>query len=44
MEHLCPPVAFRCRDIEELAQCGDAVDLAFQLEVDEWRNEGLPNS
>ena len=32
-----PAIAFRCRDIAELAECGNAVDLAFQLEVDQWR-------
>ncbi len=32
-----PAIAFSCRDIEQLSECGAAVDLAFQLEVDEWR-------
>jgi len=32
-----PAIAFRCRDIETLAGCESAVDIAFELEVDEWR-------
>lgn len=32
-----PAIAFRCRDIERLADNDAPVDLAFQLEVDEWR-------
>lgn len=32
-----PAIAFRCRDIDKLAQNDAPVDLAFQLEVDEWR-------
>jgi len=32
-----PAIAFRCRDIEELVAHDAAVDLAFELEVDEWR-------
>jgi single-stranded-DNA-specific exonuclease len=32
-----PAIAFRCRDIDKLAENDAPVDLAFQLEVDEWR-------
>lgn len=32
-----PAIAFRCRDIDVLSNCDAAVDLAFELEVDEWR-------
>jgi len=32
-----PAIAFRCRDIEQLALEEAAVDLTFQLEVDQWR-------
>lgn len=32
-----PAIAFRCRDIEDLAAHDAAVDLAFELDVDEWR-------
>lgn len=32
-----PAIAFRCRDIDVLSACDTAVDLAFELEVDEWR-------
>ncbi|MBE0475804.1 MAG: single-stranded-DNA-specific exonuclease RecJ [Coriobacteriia bacterium] len=30
-------IAFRCRDIESLTECCQAVDLAYQLNADEWR-------
>ncbi len=30
-------IAFRCRDIQELSDRDAAVDLAFQIEADEWR-------
>ncbi|HET6351977.1 MAG TPA: single-stranded-DNA-specific exonuclease RecJ [Coriobacteriia bacterium] len=32
-----PAIAFRCRDIEELVEHEAQVDIAFELEVDEWR-------
>ncbi len=32
-----PAIAFRCRDIDELIARDAAVDIAFGLEVDEWR-------
>lgn len=32
-----PAIAFRCRDIETAAHEERAVDLAFELDVDEWR-------
>jgi single-stranded-DNA-specific exonuclease len=32
-----PAIAFRCRDIDSLAGQDAAVDLAFELDVDEWR-------
>lgn len=32
-----PAIAFRCRDIDELVEHDAAVDLAFELSVDEWR-------
>lgn len=32
-----PAIAFRCRDIEELAQEDASVDVLFELDVDEWR-------
>ncbi len=32
-----PAIAFRCRDIESLAAEETAVDLAFELQIDEWR-------
>ncbi|MBA4370891.1 MAG: single-stranded-DNA-specific exonuclease RecJ [Coriobacteriaceae bacterium] len=32
-----PAVAFRCRDISVMAERESAVDLAYQLDVDEWR-------
>lgn len=32
-----PAIAFRCRDIEELAERDAAVDLAYELEEDTWR-------
>ncbi len=32
-----PAIAFRCRDIAELAEHDAQVDLAFELQVDEWR-------
>lgn len=32
-----PAIAFRCRDIEETAVQDGAVDLVFELDVDEWR-------
>jgi len=32
-----PAIAFRCRGIGELADHAGAVDIAFQLEVDQWR-------
>lgn len=34
-----PAIAFRCRDIEELVGQDAAVDLAFELDVDEWRGQ-----
>lgn len=34
-----PAIAFRCRDIEELAAVDAAVDVAFELDVDEWRGQ-----
>ncbi len=30
-------IAFRCPDIERLALCDGAVDIAFELKADEWR-------
>ena len=30
-------IAFRCPDIERLALCDAAVDLAFEVQADEWR-------
>jgi single-stranded-DNA-specific exonuclease len=32
-----PAIAFRCRDIESLVQHDTAVDMAFEIEVDQWR-------
>jgi single-stranded-DNA-specific exonuclease len=32
-----PAIAFRCRDIEQVAGSPGPVDLTFELEVDEWR-------
>ncbi len=32
-----PAIAFRCKDIEGLAAEDASVDLAFELEVDQWR-------
>lgn len=32
-----PAIAFRCRDIDHLVGHDAPVDLAFELEVDEWR-------
>ncbi|MDA3936759.1 MAG: single-stranded-DNA-specific exonuclease RecJ [Actinomycetota bacterium] len=32
-----PAIAFRCRDIREMADRDAAVDLAYQVEADEWR-------
>ncbi|MBW6469359.1 MAG: single-stranded-DNA-specific exonuclease RecJ, partial [Coriobacteriia bacterium] len=32
-----PAIAFRCPDIERLALCDAAVDLAFEVQADEWR-------
>ena len=32
-----PAIAFRCSDIEALADFDAAVDVAFELDVDEWR-------
>jgi single-stranded-DNA-specific exonuclease len=32
-----PAIAFRCPDIERLALCDAAVDLAFEIQADEWR-------
>ncbi|HSK47813.1 MAG TPA: single-stranded-DNA-specific exonuclease RecJ [Coriobacteriia bacterium] len=32
-----PAIAFRCRDIEDLVSHDAAVDLCFELDVDEWR-------
>lgn len=32
-----PAIAFRCRDIERLAECDAAVDLAYEIVADEWR-------
>ncbi|KUK48928.1 MAG: hypothetical protein XD74_0476 [Actinobacteria bacterium 66_15] len=32
-----PSIAFRCNDIETLADTESAVDLVYELELDEWR-------
>ncbi len=32
-----PAIAFRCPGIERLALCDAAVDLAFEIQADEWR-------
>jgi single-stranded-DNA-specific exonuclease len=32
-----PAIAFRCPDIQRLALCDAAVDLAFEIQADEWR-------
>ncbi len=32
-----PAIAFRCNDIEELADHETAVDLAYEISIDEWR-------
>ncbi|MBE0417400.1 MAG: single-stranded-DNA-specific exonuclease RecJ, partial [Coriobacteriia bacterium] len=32
-----PAIAFRCPEIERLALCDAAVDLAFEVQADEWR-------
>ncbi len=37
-----PSIAFRCTDIEELVDCECAVDVAFELDVSEWRGRTRP--
>jgi single-stranded-DNA-specific exonuclease len=39
---MLPAIAFRCTDIDELVGCEGAVDLAFELDVSEWRGRARP--
>ena len=32
-------IAFRCRDIDRMAECCQAVDLAYELKCDEWQGK-----
>lgn len=32
-----PAIAFRCEDIDQVAETESPMDIAFQIEVDEWR-------